>query len=332
MVSVSNLSRTSKISTDPTHLIGISAWHIIVKSFPGIVVVNSVPKVPETLVGVHVHLGTNNYQKVIGPKQQCNSHISMQLVWASPDVLEYQTQTYGNIFKFVGDHQVVKFISSSEGLLDVHIGRLQKCKIDMFDFSRPLHLGPEFSDNMVTCRIVVVLTRLPYLALGIFVIGCKIKDFLLPSRPAHWERTRSRWLSHWWRPPPPIPSPGWTPSSTHPLTVTLIILSTSFVRSTWPSFTQFASPARPLLSNLMRRKNFLSEYLFRTRFASLEPHAGQCWLSFPTDRARQAAFWGSRELPRCRRRPGLAWERAPQAQPVRCNNKLSGPLTNCYVQ
>ena len=54
-------------------------------------------------------------------------------------------------------------------------------KIDVFDLSRPLHLGPEFSDNMVTCRIVVVLTRLPYLALGILVIGCKIKISYFPA-------------------------------------------------------------------------------------------------------------------------------------------------------
>ena len=41
------------------HLIGIGTRHIIMKSFPSIIVVNSVPEVPKALVGVHVHLGNH---------------------------------------------------------------------------------------------------------------------------------------------------------------------------------------------------------------------------------------------------------------------------------
>ena len=130
MVSVSNLSRTSKISMDRPHRHRRMTHHSEVLFRHRRCEQRS--KSPRNTGRCACPpgqwaVGTNNYQNVIGPKllwQQCNSHISMQLVWASPDVLEYQTQTYGNIFKFVGDHQVVKFISSSEGLLDVHIGCL----------------------------------------------------------------------------------------------------------------------------------------------------------------------------------------------------------------
>ena len=144
---------------------------------------NSVPKVPETLVGVHVHLGTNNYQNVIGPKllwQQCNSHISMQLLYERPqtflNIKLKLTETFSNSWA------TIRLSNSYPALKACWMFTLVVCnEIDTFNFSRPLHLGPEFSDNMVTCRIVVVLTRLPYLALGILVIGCKIKISYFPA-------------------------------------------------------------------------------------------------------------------------------------------------------
>ena len=63
-------------------------------------------------------------------------------------------------------HQVVKFVAESESLLNVHICRL-KVESGMFGLWQLfLNLWPKFSDYVVTGRIVVILTRFPYLALG----------------------------------------------------------------------------------------------------------------------------------------------------------------------
>ena len=76
------------------------------------------------------------------------------------------TKTYWNIFKFVRHHQVVKFVAKSESLLNVHICRL-KVESGMFGLWQLfLNLWPKFSDYVVTGRIVVILTRFPYLTLG----------------------------------------------------------------------------------------------------------------------------------------------------------------------
>jgi len=53
------------------------------------------------------------------------------------------------------------------------------------------------------------------------------------------------------------------------------------------------------------------------------PLPGAVTLDFsaPEKPARLEAFWGSRELQRCQRRPGLVLGKAPQAQPARSNNQ-----------
>ena len=132
------------------------------------------------------------------------------------------TKTYWNIFKFVRHHQVVKFVAKSESLLNVHICRL-KVESKMFGLWQLfLNLWPKLSDYVVTGRIVVILTRFPYLALGTelgwfiynqWTLGLKLsvrifanklcsqlifnQSGVLPlaSQPARWERTRCRLCS-----------------------------------------------------------------------------------------------------------------------------------------
>ena len=97
-----------------------------------------------------------------------------------------------------------------------------------------LNLWPKLSDYVVTGRIVVILTRFPYLALGTelgwfiynqWTLGLKLsvrifanklcsqlifnQSGVLPlaSQPARWERTRCRLCSLRSLPPPPSLSP-----------------------------------------------------------------------------------------------------------------------------
>ena len=97
-----------------------------------------------------------------------------------------------------------------------------------------LNLWPKLSDYVVTSRIVVVLTRFPYLTLGTelgwfvnnqWTLGLKLSVRIfanklysqlifnqsgrlpLASQPARWERTRCRLCSLRSLPPPPSLSP-----------------------------------------------------------------------------------------------------------------------------
>ena len=171
---------------------------------------------------------------------------------------------------------------------------------------------------MVACRVVVILAGLPYLALGTqFWWLAEIEEgFLLPIRLARWERTSCRWSSRWWCPPPPTPSLSRWSSSAPPSSYPPAPPSPS-----WPPQSARCCQTWQIGRNAFSR-------IFQTRFASLEPHAGQCWLSFPTHPARQEVFWGSRELQKCLCRPGLVLGKAPQAQPARSINHLLGAITD----
>ena len=155
-------------------------------------------------------------------------------------------------------------------------------------FENHFHLRPQLSDNMVTCRVVVVPASFPNLILEteLFVIW-NTCVFLLPSRQVRWERTNYRWWSRWWRPPPPSPSPSrWSsskpPLSSPPARLPCYVLINIYQLSWAINY----SPPAPLSPSLLHQPSrccqtfnfkiiFSQEYSF-TRSESLEPRAGRC--------------------------------------------------------